>query len=567
MKTNKLTIKNIFWKRTYLFIEYESKNNEKLTLSKINYNKKTNDYDILKELDLETKKIDKDLYRSKINITIAEGRNMLSDGKWVFLINKDFTKKPNISENILYNIDNLAKPFPYSNQLYVYLIAFNIFLPYKEENSDDEEIIMENLDDYYLSLNVNYYQKNLKPNRKKIFFEIRASQDFKDFIHRTFIRFAKIILNIYYQIISHLTPKKGNKILFMSENRERIMDNLEAIDKRIKERNLDKQFKISYNFRNIFKSNHQNPFNWISVITKIAKQDYIFVDDYVPIFGFLKLHKKTKLIQVWHAGFGFKLVGYGRFGINGSPHPTDSCHRKYTYGLIGNNNLKEIYSEVWGIDKDSLLATGMPRLEHFLDKDYMKATKEKLYKQYPNFKGKRIINFAPTYRGSNQYNAYYDYSQLDFDKLADYCKNNNSIIIFGKHHFIRQDIPIQKRHKEYLYDLSHIKLNDTYYITDVLITDYSSCFYDFLLLKKPVLFFTYDKAFYSSTRGVHRPIDKVAPGTVCNNFDELMEALNKLNDNNFEIKDFLIDKCISNKTLASDKVIDYVLLNKDVEGL
>ena len=37
---------------------------------------------------------------------------------------------------------------------------------------------------------------------------------------------------------------------------------------------------------------------------------------------------------------------------------------------------KEIYSEVWGIEKEALLPTGMPRLEHFLDKDNMDKRKE-----------------------------------------------------------------------------------------------------------------------------------------------------------------------------------------------
>ena len=124
----------------------------------------------------------------------------------------------------------------------------------------------------------------------------------------------------------------------MSENRNGIMDNLEAIDTRIKERGLDKEFKITYHFRNIF-AGRQNPFSWLRTIYLIAKQDFIFVDDYAPIFAFLDLDKRTTLVQVWHAGFGFKLVGYGRFGINGSPHPIKSCHRKYTYAPVSYTHL------------------------------------------------------------------------------------------------------------------------------------------------------------------------------------------------------------------------------------
>ncbi len=553
---NKVKITNIFWKRTYLFIEYESKEDVKLSIVKT---KKIDEETriIINKHDLETKKLEDNKYRSKINITIAEYRHLLDKGRWCFIINDDYNNKPLISEDILYHIEDISRVFLYSNKFYAYIITFDI----GKNPLDKEEI-----ESFYLSLRVDYYQKNFKPD-KRTWQEVRKNNGFKDLIHKVFIRLAKIILNAYYQVLTHLTIKNGKRVLFMSENRERIMDNLEAIDKRMKERNLDKKFKISYSFRNIFKSEIQNPFKWITVITKIAKQDYIFVDDYVPVFSFLKLNKKTTLVQTWHAGFGFKLVGFGRFGIDGSPHPVQSCHRKYTYGIVGNNNLKEIYSEVWGIDKKSLLATGMPRLEHFLDKEQIEEKRQFFYEKYPNFKGKRVINFAPTYRGSNQYNAYYDYSKLDFDKLTDYCKKTNSVFIFGKHHFIREEIPIMPEHEKYLYDFSKYKLNDTFYITDILITDYSSCFYDFLLLKKPVIFYTYDKAIYSSTRGVHRPIDKVAPGIVCETFDELLKALDSASKPDFEIKDFLIDKCLTNKMLASDQIIDYVLLHKDVEGL
>ena len=552
MPNGKVIITNIFWKRTYLFIEYSSEEDVELSLVQINSNKK-----MVNKHNLETKKLEDNKYRAKINIVIAEGRELLKRGNWVIAINGDWQNTPLLSDEILYNIENYSRVFPYAKNFNIYAIVFDIV---KKEGEKDF------LENYYLSLNVDYYQRDLKPYKRK-FSEIKGIVGIKEKIKLLLTLLAKRILNLYYQIVSHIVPKNGKHILFMSENRDHIMDNLEAINNRMIERGLDKEYKISYSFRNIFKSKKQSPIQWLKTLTKVACQDYIFVDDYVPIFSSIKLHKKTVLVQVWHAGFGFKLVGYGRFGINGSPHPYESCHRKYTYGIIGNNNLKEIYSEVWGIEKESLLATGMPRLEHFLDKEVQDKAKNKLYKDFPQFKGKKVINFAPTYRGSNQFDAYYDYSKLDFDKLAKYCKENNAVFIFGKHHFIRDEIPIKKEHEKYLYDLSKYKLNDTFYITDVLITDYSSCFYDFLLLKKPIIFYTYDQAIYSSTRGVHRPVDKVAPGIICHTFDELIKELEKPSKVEDKVLDFLIDKSVNNKMLASDQIIDYIILHKDVEGL
>ena len=557
MKENKVVITKVFWKRTYLFFEYNADKKVDFSFMKIKKSKKNpTDYKIIKTVPLESKELAPGLYRAKINMVIAEGRNLLSSGTWHIVFDNNFDNKPEISEDVLFCIEDITRTFTYCSNFYAYVVNFTL-------NKDD---FHENLENFYLTMNVRIYRKYFK-EFKRTFAEVLFFNGFGDFLRKIAVRLGKFLLNLYYQIVTHLCFHNGKRVLIMSENREKIMDNLLAIDNRLKERGLDKEFKISYSFRNIFKYKHQKLFQWLKVINLIAKQDYIFVDDYVPIFTLLNLNKKTTLVQTWHAGFGFKLVGYGRFGIAGSPHANNSCHRKYTYGLVGNNNLKEIYSEVWGIDKESLLATGMPRLEHFLDKDVQEEKRKFFYDKYPQFKGKKVINFAPTYRGYNQFEAYYDYDQLDFDRLAEYCKKNNCVFIFGKHHFIKNEIPIKEKHKKYLYDFSKYSLNDTFYITDILITDYSSCFYDFLLLKKPVIFFCYDKAIYSSTRGVHRPIDKVAPGIVANNFDELMTALDQCSNEKFEVKDFLIDKCLTNKMLASDQVIDYVLLHKDVDGI
>ena len=109
-----------------------------------------------------------------------------------------------------------------------------------------------------------------------------------------------MLVNIYYQIIVRLSPNKGNRVLFMSDNMDHIRDNMLAIDRRIRERGLDSEFKVSYHFRNIF-GKKQSCFDWIRAVNAIAKNDIIFVDDYVPVFSLINLYK-TKLIQTWHAG-------------------------------------------------------------------------------------------------------------------------------------------------------------------------------------------------------------------------------------------------------------------------
>ena len=64
---------------------------------------------------------------------------------------------------------------------------------------------------------------------------------------------------------------------------------------------------------------------------------------------------------------------------------------------------------------------------------------------------------------------------------------------------------------------------------DVLITDYSSVYFDFLLLDRPIVFFAYDLAEYQrSSRSLYDPYERVTPGPIVRTTTALMEALEEV---------------------------------------
>lgn len=511
-------IEKIYWKRTYLLIEYRAPQEMDISLRD----------EMGRQHLFRQKPLEEGRFRAKLNVCIVDGRQMLESGEWMICMGQESDLA--VSHDILLHFETLSNVFRYDGDK-AYIVTFHLTETMKDR--------------FAIRLQVDYMMRNPHPEKRydKLFL-------------------LKTSLNLWYQIVSRLRPKRGNRILFMSENREEMTGNLKAIYDRMQERGLEEHYRLDKSFRNIFKQK-QSPFDWLKTVTKIATHDFVFVEDYVPVFGFLKMDPKTTLVQTWHAGFGFKSVGYGRFGLNGSPNPFHSCHRNYTYALVGNENLKEIYSEVFGIEEEALLPTGMPRLSHFLDQDVMDNTKNRLYQDMPFLKDKRVITFAPTYRGSNQKEAYYDMDKIDQKQLYEFCEKNQAVILFKFHPFLKGQSLLDEQYQKYLIDLSQYDLNDLFYITDVLITDYSSCFYDYILLGKPVLFYVYDEESYSATRGVHRPVSKVAPGKICRTFDALIEALEQSEYEEVDIPSFMIDRCAERQEqTASDKVIDEVILKK-----
>ncbi len=209
----------------------------------------------------------------------------------------------------------------------------------------------------------------------------------------------------------------------------------------------------------------------------------------------------------------------------------------------------------------------MPRIDEFLDEEYRKEKTEMLYKSFPVCKNKKVILFAPTYRGKNKKNAYYPYNIIDFDKLYEAC-GNEYVILFKVHPWISEPVPLQKKHADKFIDVAeYSNINDLFYITDLLITDYSSSIFEYSLMNKPMLFFAYDEIQYSFSRGFHRDYKHSAPGKIVYTFDELIYAINEKDFEFEKVKqyvEFHFDYVDSN---SSDRVIDWLILGNMPEYL
>lgn len=585
-----IQITDVYWTRLYFELEYTCDAHEEIVLYRIAEHQFVHFQNERIELG-EVERV-----HARINIVIARDRNPLDAGDWILCVC--------LSNDVLENEQKLFEAYPYLHERAKHHVKTHMrdeskaldeaFLeqqtikqrydiirenPYDTHCIRYSDVVLEKLgsldrvlryskgdyvytatliprldstDYVYVVLSMGFYKRNRKPRATRR--SIRAGE--------------KHVFSAIASAASALTRKTGKRVLFLKTNGDKPTPNMAALRDRMFERGLDNSFIITERYRNVFSKRTQNVVSWLKDIRLIVESDYIFIDDYCPIFNFIKPKKGTVLTQVWHAGVGFKSVGYARFGISGSPHPYHSAHRVYTYALVGNEHLRPVYSEVFGIEQEALLATGMPRLDHFLDDGVIELARTKLYERYSWMKDGRVIVFAPTFRGSGQRSAYYPYKAfLDMEKLYDMCVQTNSFFVFEMHPFIEELPPIPPEFGDRLVDLSSEDLNELYHVSDLLVTDYSSCFYDYLLLEKPVVFYVPDKVVYSVTRGTQRTIDEMAPGVICNSFDELILTLSSGNYDEVVPDPSCLDRKIEGDMLACDRVIDTILLGKDVPGV
>ena len=541
-------VSKLSWERVFLNLEITTKCEEKASFYLERFDRLDRDDKeriigviSLQRVALAYENFEDGVYSFCCNIAAMDGRQFLDNGKWriIAIVNgKEYAC--HVSHEVGYQFDDASRIFRYGNGKYAYNVSFSSI-------TEDEKYLWLIINSYFMIRNNSWKKRRY----------VQEAMTLRGKFNRMYMSFAIFLMRAFYQFWEHVFPKKGNRVLLMSETKDYLWGNLKFIDEGMRRHGLDKQFKIEHSFRRAV-GTHKSIFSWIKLIFKVAQQDYIFVDDYVPVFGFLKLNERTKLIQVWHAGEGFKAVGYCRFGKEGTPFPVGSCHKQYDYVLTGSEKLVKVFAEVFGIEKEAFLPVGMPRLDGFLDENRISTFRNEFYEKYPNMKDKKIILFAPTYRGSGQKTAYYDYSWIDLKEIYDFC-GSEYIFLVKMHPFVNEPIKIPKEYKDRIIDFaSYPNINDLYYITDLLITDYSSNYFEYSLMKRPVLFFTPDREIYELSRGVHRSVKDSAPGKVCDTFEEMMDAMR---DEDYEVEkiyQFVKDNFANYDGCATDKALQKI---------
>ncbi|MBR0507594.1 MAG: CDP-glycerol glycerophosphotransferase family protein [Clostridia bacterium] len=364
---------------------------------------------------------------------------------------------------------------------------------------------------------------------------------------------------LYKLVRRRYKNKKRKHILFLSEKSETLALNMNAVYNRMLERGLDKEYAIDLSLR-VPSVKKYSKLSTLKMTALIGKASVILVDDHVPLFDRLLLDPSTTLIQVWHAGAGFKGVGYSRWGHYGCPG-LFCAHRQYTYCISGSSAISHFFSEQFGILDEQIIPTGMPRMDAYLDPKNREAVTAQLYETYPMLKDRTVVLFAPTYRGRDMAHATYPYKIIDFDGLYDYCQKKNAVVLFKMHPWVAESVPIREEHADRFLDMNaYPNINDLFYVTDLLITDYSSSMYEFLLMKKPMLLFPYDKNQYATSRGFHRDYDSNVPGKICMTFEELLTAMRN-EDYEFEKVEKMLGTYFETvDTNSCDRVIDWLVL-------
>ena len=360
---------------------------------------------------------------------------------------------------------------------------------------------------------------------------------------------------LFYPFVKIFVRQKDNEVLFLSDSREDFSGNFLYVKEEIEKRgnyNINSLLKKSLKTKKTFSEK-------MELLKAIARAKYIFLDDFYPIIYALRLGKKKELIQLWHALGSFKTVGYARFGKPGGPKGYNLTHRNYTGAIVSSESIRGDYARAFGISIDKVHALGIPRTDIFYDGKYSSKIKNEIYKKYPMLKNKTVMMFAPTFRGKGQGTAHYDFSMIDFNRIKkEFSKDYVCIIKF--HPFIKNRPDYDFTNDDFYLDLSSEReINDLLFVTDLLITDYSSVIFEYSFFKKSLIFYVPDFDDYVAARSFFYDFEKYNYGVRANNMDELIKCIRNSKPDLNKIKEFYDYFCSACDGNSTKRVVDYFL--------
>ncbi len=372
----------------------------------------------------------------------------------------------------------------------------------------------------------------------------------------TFQRIANAKYVILYGIGKMLFRQRKNQVVMLSDSRESLSGNLAFIDEELKRKN----YEVKYFFKKSLKETKTLRED-IQLCQLMASSKYIVLDDFYPIVYPLKIRKNTELIQVWHAMGAFKTVGFSRLGKPGGPSPNSLTHRNYTAAITSAEGIRHNYAEAFGIDLNKVHATGVPRTDIFFDEEYIKRTKQRLYSNYPVLERKKVVLFAPTFRGAGQNSAHYNFEWIDFPAIEK-ALGDEYVFVVKLHPFIKNTESVPTESEMFLDMTAEREINDLLFVTDVLITDYSSVIFEASLLNVNTVFYVPDLVEYTESRDFYYPFEKYTYGEIAENMEELLCAIKQPANNSEKLEAFKEHFCGACDGHATERLV-VTLFDKD----
>lgn len=367
-----------------------------------------------------------------------------------------------------------------------------------------------------------------------------------------------------FKLLAIILPKNQKLIIFESFLGKQYSDNPRAIYEYLRSHYPDYSMYWSIDKRKIWQFKDRDikiiprfSVKWLFLMTR-AK--YWVTNCRLPLW--VSKSGQTIYVQTWH-GTPLKKLGLDIEQIHMPGTNTKKYKRnfkkeaaKWDYLISPNGYSTEIFRQAFDFKK-KVIESGYPRNDFLIQSNNaVESAKIKNACGLPI--DKKVILYAPTWR-DNQFYAKGRYKfdlQLDLDTLKKEL-GNEYVILLRLHYLVSENLDLSGL-EGFAFDVSSYgDIRDLYLISDVLVTDYSSVFFDYANLKRPMIFFVHDiEEYRDQLRGFYFDFEKEAPGPLVRTTEEVISEVRSIEQSEFTpSEDFYKKFCHLETGKASEQVV------------
>ena len=324
-------------------------------------------------------------------------------------------------------------------------------------------------------------------------------------------------------LLNKLIPKKNHNVLFYSNLGFR--DNVKAVYDYMIARGYNREFNITVSTDEFEKYQKSAPENVKFVSLKKGIVPFLLSKYVLYSFGKypIKPARDQKVVNLWH-GMPLKKIGRLEAG-----HERDN-QNYFTNVIATSPFFAEVMKKAFGAESEQVILTSQPRCD-----DMFKQTEKPDSFSYYS----KVIFWLPTFSSSSRLNqndnVHYDevnpYDVTFLERVNAELQKQNMLLVIKPHPM--DDADLSKRafsNLFYITDDDIIKKGYSLYSflihCDVLVTDFSSIYFDFLMLDRPIAFAGLDFEEYRKNRGfVVDDVSELMPGCHINCEDEFFDFL------------------------------------------
>lgn len=333
-----------------------------------------------------------------------------------------------------------------------------------------------------------------------------------------------------------------DKVVFIEVRMPEISDNFRYL---YNELNNNYSYDIHTHFlRTSFVNRKEYEKRCRAMVADIADAKYVFLNESSNVISCLPMRRETTVAQLWHGCGAFKKFGMSTadliFGDNRKTQEKYPYHKNYTYVTVSAPEVIWAYEEAMSLEKRKgvVRATGLSRTDFFFDERAKEKAYSKLYEVFPQARGKKVILYAPTFRGRVAKAKTPD--KLDITMFGDTLRDEY-VLVFKHHPFVKKRTQIPEGYQDFAIDCTDtMTIEDLICVSDICISDYSSLVFEYSLFERPMVFFAYDLDSYYDWRGFYYDYKDFVPGPIYTTNEEMLGYIQN------------IDKCFDRQ-----KVVDF----------